>query len=205
MIVNSKRKNSGIIWSNNIWSYALIFWIIIWITGIIAIFLKLDSEVIITFGIFGFPLILCALLIPLIIFYNKSNLAYVTIRKTNNSDGFIRPKIITGLCYLYVPISIFSIIAIILFPNSFKRLGNEYELAYPYITAFIFLLYLFSLLGYWFMKKWAVYLYSCTFICASIIYYFYFNMPIKIFGFLGNLLIITIGVFYILRHKQDGK
>ncbi len=183
----------------------IFIWLIIWMVGIVFATITYDAAVLTTFGLIIFPFIVCAFLVPLFLFYERSNISFNLIKKTVFKYNPDRPKIIAGLCYLYIPISIIAILSLILFPNSFKNYGPKFNATYSYMSAIIFSMQLLSLIGYWHMKKWGVYLYILSSFLGLIIFFSYFEIPPNALSILGHLLIIAIDYKYILKKAKHNK
>ena len=129
-----------------------------------------------------------------------------SVMLTNRSElNIVRPKAITFLCYLFIPLSVILIPVILLFPESFQELGPQYDQKYSYFLASTFVFYLVSLIGYWYMKKWSVYLYFASFLISSFIFYYHFGQPIAVSFFrrITDIVIILMGFVYIIKNRGN--
>ena len=104
-------------------------------------------------------------------------------------------------------ITVFCVIAFIVFSLSLFALPTLLDLFSTYYGGWFVpiwigqaLLTLISILGYWRMQKWGVYLYTALFVIGTIMGLL-MQVPFTIMGVIVPLIIIAIG-FYYLKHMR---
>ncbi|MFH2044116.1 MAG: hypothetical protein ABIK92_03100 [Pseudomonadota bacterium] len=181
----------------NIWDYITIGWIFACLTVAIILLSIYRFEFMATASFVLFPFILCGVLIPLFIFYDKSNLSFPKIVDWISKVRPGKSKNIHYLCILTVPLTILFILFLIIFPEAFLEYGPEFGKNYAYKLAFIQFLYLIAYVGFWKEQKWGIYFYIFSSVFGILVLNYGLKIPIRATGFLWDLFVIFYGFVYL--------
>ncbi len=106
-----------------------------------------------------------------------------------------RPVVITVFCILGMGIMLLSLLAA---PQMVKLLKESIGPWYVPIWIASVVITIVSLIGYWLMRRWGVYLYTATFI-AGTVFGLIFGIPFSVPGLLVPFVVIALGFSYFRR------
>ena len=191
--MNSNKKN--------IWNYLTIGWMLFCILALTTVSIYYPIKKLVIAGFLLFPFILCGILIPFFLFYDRSDLSFL---KLFNWIFEVRPgksKNIHYLCLLMVPLTILFILSLILFPETFIEYGPEYGKPFSYNLAFIQFFYLVAYILYWMELKWAPYFYIFVSVFGLLVLNYGLRITVRPTVFAWDLFVIIYGFIYISKNS----
>ena len=188
--------------NNNIWDQIAVGWILIWTVGSIALFFLFRPEMVAGIGLLLTPFIICGFFIPFFIIYQKSDLSFLEVRKRIFGVGSGRSKKIRYFCLVTIPATIFFIMYLLKYPESYLNFGPQYTKQFVYNLAFIQLVYLIAYVGYWNERRWGIYLYMSNTVFSILVRNYGFGIPIRGIDIIWDLFVIVYGYIYMPNRAE---
>ena len=173
VIIAAEKMNSE---NNNIWDQIAICWILIWAVGSIALFFLFRPEMVAGIGLLLTPFIICGFFIPFFIFYQKSDLSFPKIRKRIFEVRSGRSKKIRYFCLVTIPATIFFIMYLLKYPESY--------------------------LSYWNERRWGIYLYMTNAVFSILVRKYGFGIPVRGIDIIWDLFVIVYGFIYMPNRAE---
>ena len=188
--------------NNNIWDQIAIGWILIWIAAAIALFFLFRPEMVAGIGLLLTPFIICGFFIPFFIIYKKSDISILDIRKRMFEVKPGRSQKIRYLCICTIPATLFFILYLLKYPESYLNYGPQYTKQFVHNLAFIQFVYLIAYVGYWNERKWGIHLYISATVFGLLVRSYGFGIPVRGKDTVWDLFVIAFGFIYMADREE---